>query len=284
MKIMVIGGAATAILITIAVAVAATQLPAIGAGALLFPSRHITTRDTPAGCEDKTFNGVDVHLRGWECRTTVARRGTILYLHGIADNRGSAIGVIDKFRPLGFDVIAYDGRAHGDSDGDRCTYGYYEKQDVQRVLDQLGVSEVILIGHSLGAAVALQTAAIEPRVRAVVAASTFSDLRSIATQRALYFPAWSLGPAFARAEQDGRFKVDDVSPVTAAAAIHVPVLLIHGAQDRDTAPVHSERVFAALPGPKRMITVDRASHNDVLTGATLAQIGDWLNLNLLFPK
>ena len=278
MKRLAIGLAAVAFLGTVAIAVAAAQLPAYGAGALLFPARHVTTRQAPGGCIDRTFKGVDVLLRGWECRTSASsRRGTIIYLHGVADNRGSAIGVIDAFRPRGFDVIAYDGRAHGESEGDRCTYGYYEKRDTQRVIDQLGADDVILIGHSLGAAIALQTAAIEPRVRAVAAVSTFSDLRTIATEHAFYFPSWSLGPAFARAEQDGKFVVDEVSPMKAAASITVPVLIVHGARDRDTLPAHSQRVFDALRAPKQHLLIEDAAHNDALNARTLAAIQNWLS-------
>jgi len=279
MKRLMIGLGVLTLLLFAGIGVAATRLPAVGAGALLLPTRHVTARQTPTACDERTFQGLDVSLRGWECKTTAtARRGTIVYLHGVADNRGSAVGVIEKFRPLGYDVIAYDSRAHGDSGGDRCTYGYYEKRDVQRVLDQVEGGNVILIGHSLGLAVALQTAAIESRVRAVVAVSSFSDLRTIATEHAFYFPRWSLAPAFARAEHDGNFVVDDVSPEKAASRINVPVLIVHGARDRDTLPIHSQRVFAALRGPKQMITIDDAAHNDVLQSGTLRQIEAWLNL------
>jgi pimeloyl-ACP methyl ester carboxylesterase len=163
----------------------------------------------------------------------------------------------------------------------RLSARYAEKRDLQHVLDQAGATDVILIGHSLGAAVALQTAAIEPRVRAVVAASSFSDLRTIATERAFYFPAWSLGPAFARAERDGKFVVDEVSPVKAAAAITVPVLLLHGAQDRDTLPAHSQRIFDALRGPKALMTVPEAGHNDVLQDSAWKAIERWLESQTL---
>jgi hypothetical protein len=40
----------------------------------------------PAACTDRKFKGVDVVLDGWECKTpNAARRGTIFFLHGIAD-------------------------------------------------------------------------------------------------------------------------------------------------------------------------------------------------------
>ena len=278
MKRFVIGTSVVGLLALIVAGVAASQLPAIGAGALLFPSRHVNQRIRPSVCVDRKFAAVDITLDGWECRSTnPVRRGTILYLHGIADNRGSAIGVVESLVPDGFDVIAYDSRAHGTSEGDRCTYGYLEKRDLQRVLDQVGARDVILIGHSLGGAVALQAAAIEPRVRAVVAVSSFSDLRTIATERAFYFPQWSLGPAFARAERDGHFVVDEVNPARAATDISVPVLLIHGGEDRDTLPAHSERVFRLLGVPKQMITVSGAGHNDVLRSEVWKQIERWIS-------
>ena len=43
----------------------------------------------------------------------------------------------DHFLARGFDVVAYDSRAHGESEGDVCTYGFYEKEDLRRVLDRV---------------------------------------------------------------------------------------------------------------------------------------------------
>lgn len=197
-------------------------------------------------------------------------------MHGIADNRGSSVGAIDRLSRLGFDVVAYDARAHGSSGGEYSTYGFYEKRDLQRVLDQLGIDSATVIGHSLGAAIALQAAAIDPRIRAVVAASTFSDLRTVATERAFYFPSWSIEPAFKRAESVGEFAVDEVSPVLAAARITVPVLLIHGENDQDTNKAHSERVFAELRGPKELLIAKDAGHNDVLSSRVWTDIERWL--------
>ena len=145
-------GVAAALVVT-----AATQLPALGAGAVLHPWRSGVQMATPEGCEPVTFAGRDVRLEGWTCAATSGpRRGTLVYLHGIADNRTSGLGIIQRFTALGFDVMAYDSRAHGESGGSACTYGYFEKDDLRLVLDQVKASDVVLIGTSLGAAVALQ--------------------------------------------------------------------------------------------------------------------------------
>ena len=263
-----------------AAAVAWSQLPAIGAGAILFPTRQISTRATPEHCVERWFDGVGARLAAWVCTAEggAAPKPTIVYLHGIADNRDSSTGVIDRFLRRGFNVIAYDSRAHGRSEGDRCTYGFFEKQDLRRVLDQAGADRAILIGHSLGAAVALQAAAIDRRVEAVVAASTFADLRSIATERAPFvFTPGLIEASFARAEHDGQFIVNEASPLRAAAAITVPVLLVHGTEDRNTRSSHSERVFAALGGPKELLLVPGAAHVDVLRSEVWTKIERWID-------
>ncbi len=170
-----------------AVAVVANQLPALGAGALLHPLRRHVDALPPEGCSEMAFSGAGINLAGWKCRASGYRRGTLVYLHGVADNRVSSVAAIQRFRPLGFDVVAYDSRAHGDSGGDICTYGFFEKQDLRRVLDATAAGPIVLMGGSLGAAVAIQGAVDDPRVTAVVAAETFSDLRTVATERAPFF-------------------------------------------------------------------------------------------------
>lgn len=252
-------------------------MAAAGADALLHPIRIVSTRPAPGGCSDAWFTGAGVRLRGWNCAATGERRGTLVYLHGVADNRGSATGIIQRFRTLGYDVVAYDSRAHGESGGDACTYGFYEKRDLGAVIATLPPGPVVLMGMSLGAAVALQHAPDDPRVTAVVAAESFSDIRTAATERA---PSFFLPPilarAFTRAERDGHFTVDDVSPERAARRIQVPVLLIHGLEDSATPPDHSRRIYAALTGPKQLHLVRGAGHTQSLGGSTMRVVEDWL--------
>jgi len=266
---------------SIALTLAWREIPKAAAGALLHPSRHAMLQATPAGCTATSFDGVDVVLKGWQCRAAPAPRApraTIVLLHGVADNRASWRGAIVRLTNEGFDVIAYDSRGHGESSGDSCTYGYFEKQDLRRVIDTLPAGPILLIGTSLGAAVALQTAAIDPRVSAVVAAETFSDLRTIAAERAPAFLTRDIvGRAFSIAEQRAGFSVAEVSPVDSASRIVVPVLLIHGADDVETPPDHSRRVYAALPGSKRLIMVSGAGHNHSLSSARIwSEIDRWI--------
>ena len=224
------------------------------------------------------MDGAGIRLRGWRCRAVPSARGTIVYLHGIADNRGSSGSVIQRFRAKGFDVIAYDSRANGESGGDACTYGFYEKQDLHRVLDTVTNRPIVLIGTSLGGAVALQEAAGDPRVAAVVAAEIFSDLRTIATERAPFiFTTLTIREAFQIAEREGHFEVDAVSPERAASRIRIPVLLLHGAADVDTRPEHTRRVYAALAGPKQLILVPGARHNGALRSDVWPEIETWID-------
>ena len=191
---------ATALAAAVIVVGALSLAPSIAAGGLLYPERRTVAAAIPAACSNKDFEGDGVILRGWHCTATGKRRGTVVYLHGIADNRGSSAGAVDRFTRKGFDVVAYDSRRHGDSGGDVCTYGFLEKRDLRRVVDGLPPGPVVLMGTSLGAAVALQEAAADPRITSVIAAEAFSDLRTVATERA----PWFLPPAVIRKAFAGR--------------------------------------------------------------------------------
>jgi alpha-beta hydrolase superfamily lysophospholipase len=260
---------------------AARSLSAAGAGALLHPSRRAELPVAPPGCVTTTFQGDGVTLEGWQCAATSERRGSLIFLHGVGDNRGSSAGVVQRYRSRGFDVVAYDSRAHGRSSGDSCTYGFYEKRDLSRVIDTLRAGPVVLLGTSLGAAVALQAAADDPRIGVVVAAETFSDLRTVATERApFFFTPGTIERAFAKAAREGQFDVADVSPLRAASRIDVPVLLIHGDADRQTPSSHSRRVFDALQTRKRLILVPGKGHNQSLSGAVWNDIANWIDDSL----
>jgi uncharacterized protein len=225
-----------------------------------------------------TFLGDGVKLYGWRMQPRGPRRATVVYLHGVADNRVSGISAGERLAARGFEVIAYDGRASGESGGAACTYGYYEKRDLHRVIDVLPSGPLFLFGNSLGAAIALQAAAEDPRVSAVISVESFSDLRTVAMDRVGWMlPSSMVSRAFARAEAEGHFEIDAVSPVRAAAHITVPVLVIHGTSDWKTRPAHSRRIYDALAGPRTLVLVDGVGHDHSLTAATWRTIDGWMD-------
>src|SRR5204862_34848 len=93
--------------------------PSWGANALLHPHRRPTSRVPGRPFDRVRWQGDGVALAGWWFHAAPqTARGTIVYLHGVADSRGSSIGIADHFVPLGYDVVSYDSRAHGESEGD----------------------------------------------------------------------------------------------------------------------------------------------------------------------
>src|SRR5260370_29897490 len=99
-------------------AVLAGCMPASwGAGALLHPYRRHVTMPRPAGAEDLEVQSAGVRIRGWRFRHAGIPRGTVIYLHGSADNRASGLFVAERFTRRGYDVVVYDSRAHGESEG-----------------------------------------------------------------------------------------------------------------------------------------------------------------------
>jgi alpha-beta hydrolase superfamily lysophospholipase len=243
--------------------------PRWGANALLHPARR-ASHGIPDGTESFETAG-DPVLKGWWARGKIPRRGLILWLHGVGDNKDSAEGLIERWAPRGFDVAAYDSRAHGASAGDTCTYGYYEKDDVKRVLDVLqkagaDADRTLLIGVSMGGAVALQAAPLDGRIRAVAAVSPFASLNDAARRAA---PFWmgqsSVEKAFALVEKEGHFSIADVSPQRSVDHLTVPLLLVHGKRDSKIPPADSQAILGrALSRDKQLVIIDDADHDHLL--------------------
>src|SRR5687767_10910697 len=91
--------------------------PEWGAGAILHPHRRTDVGVPGIPHRPVAFDSDGVRLVGWLFPAASPRKGLIVYLHGIADNRRSGIGIAQRFTPQGYDVLAYDARAHGESGG-----------------------------------------------------------------------------------------------------------------------------------------------------------------------
>ena len=229
---------------------------------------------TGASKEDFEVRAPDgVTLKGWKVRAREPNGDWIVVLHGVSDNRTGNIGHAEFLLRNGYSVVMMDSRAHGKSGGAMATYGWLERHDTVAIIDALTSTEKVrhvgALGVSMGAAVALQSAAIDPRIEAVIAEDPFANLREVTYDyggldispflgKTLFRPA-SIA-ALRQVALTGGFTPDDVSPENAVASRAFAVLIICGTRDYRIPCRHAERVYNAAIGPKELWVVDGAGH------------------------
>jgi fermentation-respiration switch protein FrsA (DUF1100 family) len=234
--------------------------------------RHLIRR-RKIDFEDITISSFDgTRLYGWWMATS-ADAPTIIVLHGVKKNRTDVLRAGLVLRQSGFNILIFDGRAHGSSEGRYVTYGFFERRDVETAIEWL-VSEkkinrnrIGLAGESMGAAIALQVAAHNDWIRAVWADSPFASLRRVSEEflrRVTHLPSAVLNPVvwttLQVANYRGSFDVKAVDPLALAARIKCPVSLVHGTADQLIATLHSQNIFDALAGDKEIWFVEGARH------------------------
>lgn len=216
-----------------------------------------------------------LRLNGWLVKAKPSARGTILFLHGVGDCKIAGIPYAKLFYDNGFNTFLYDSRRHGESEGEYCTYGYYEKYDAISVIDYLGsrsdirLGKLGIFGSSMGAAVAIQAAALDKRIVAIVAENSFATLRTIFDdyqKRMIKLPFHYLrNIVIKRSERMAQFKANEVSPLDAVSHVHLPILFIYATHDRHIDPRYSRMLYERTDEPKEIFAVDGASHNDTWT-------------------
>jgi uncharacterized protein len=197
----------------------------------------------------------------------------VLLFHGVSDNRTGTVGYAEFLLRHGYSVVMMDSRAHGESGGEIATYGWKERYDTVSIVNGLYAAEHVnhlyALGISMGAAIALQSAAVEPRIEGVVAEDPFADLREISYDYAglqmwpvlgktLFRPASIF--ALDSLTKAGGFDPGSVSPEKAVAARPFPILLICGTRDHTIPCRHAEKIYKAAAGPKELWIVDGAQH------------------------
>jgi uncharacterized protein len=217
-----------------------------------------------------SFDGT--RLYGWWIAAAVDAP-TIVVLHGVKKNRTDVLRAALVLRRAGFNVLVFDGRGHGDSEGRYVTYGFYERRDVEMAIEwlvaekQINRDNVGIAGESMGAAIALQVAAHNPWIGAVWADSPFASLRRVAeefVQRVTRLPGAVVNPVLWTtlqvANYRGKFNVKTVDPLALAVRIKCPVSLVHGTADQLISTAHSKIIFEALTGDKEIWFVEGARH------------------------
>jgi alpha-beta hydrolase superfamily lysophospholipase len=197
---------------------------------------------------------------------------TIVLLHGYADAKVGAIAWAPLLLDMGFHVCAIDLRAHGESDGEMSTAGYFERHDLDAAINTLKArwpretETIYLYGISLGGAVAIATAAMRDDVAGVVMDSPFADYATALRDhsRLLGSPGGivpSLAARMAAWMSHADFSV--VRPVELIARSRCPVLVFQGTADPITHAANRQQYAAAIaaaPAGSRQVVLEGVGH------------------------
>ena len=211
-------------------------------------------------------------LYSWFLPASGEARGTVLYLHGNAENISTHFANVAWMPAAGFNVLALDYRGYGRSGGTPTLAGVQLDIDAAMgaLLARPGVDakRIFILGQSLGGALAIHYAAHSQRrgsVRAVIADSAFADYRQISREKLAGSPfTWAFQwlPSLT--------VNNDYSPQASVAALSpIPLLLIHGEDDALVPPHHSQRLYQRAAEPKHLWVVPDAGHIQSLKNASI---------------
>lgn len=218
---------------------------------------------TVTATDGKTLFGRYYHVR-WGAPVQIQ-------FHGY---RGSAMrdlcGGAQLALKMGHNVLLVDQRAHGRSAGHTITFGVKERLDCQSwcryARRRFGPrTPLILMGVSMGAATVLMASELPlPKtVKAIIADCPYSSPKEIIGKVAtgMGMPA---GPSMVAcslgARLYGRFRLDGASPIEAVKKTQIPILLLHGEDDRFVPCRMSRTIFDACASEKRLETFPGAAH------------------------
>jgi uncharacterized protein len=235
-------------------------------GLFFYPStKHMLTPDAIGlAFEDVSFAGLDgVKLHAWLLKPAQNPKGTILFLHGNAQNISTHIASVYWLPAEGFNVFLLDYRGYGASKGSASAQGVHS--DVEAALgyifsrSDLSAVPVTIFGQSLGGAIAIYAAAhshYREKLKAVVSESAFASYRVIARDKmeafwlTRYFKyplSWLISDAYSPEKC-----VAEVSPI--------PLLLIHGTNDPVVPFSHSATLYSKAGEPKELWVVPLGGH------------------------
>lgn len=237
---------------------------------LFFPTRAIEQTPAQAGLayRELAFEAEDgERLHGWRLDRRSAPIGHVLLCHGNGGNIGDRVLFAALLTAAGFDVVLFDYRGYGRSSGRPSEQGTYRdaRAALACLLAQPGVeaSRMLLLGESLGGAVAVDLALAHPPA-GLVLVSAFTNIRAMARLHYPFIPAALVPDAYPSLRRIGDLRA--------------PLLVLHAEGDEVVPLSHARDLFEAAPEPKRIRTLPGVGHGDIvaLAGEALAkEIASW---------
>jgi hypothetical protein len=187
-------------------------------------------------------------------RPSPLSRQVLLWFHGNAENLAYGLDHLKLLSQIGANILAVDYRGYGKSEGKPDEAGVYHDADAayDYLLKQrhFRAEDILLYGHSLGGAVAVNLASRRP-CGGLIVQSSFTSARAMA-RRMFVFP---LIAYVAKSRFDSLRNIRDV---------HAPVLIAHGTRDEVVPFEMGQELFRAAREPKHFYPIAGAGHNDVI--------------------
>jgi uncharacterized protein len=195
---------------------------------------------------------------------------TVVLMHPLRGNRQAMLGRAAFLAPAGYGVLLFDFQAHGESNGERITFGALERHDAAAAIafakSHRPNARVGVIGISLGGAATLLADPPLP-IDALVIESVYPTVAEAGFNRV----ALRLGPLahlltpLLLIQFDWRlgFPPDTLRPIDRIGAITAPLYVIAGSDDRHTTLAESRRLFDRATAPKEFWAVSGAAHVDL---------------------
>ena len=222
---------------------------------IFFPSPYPEGDWRPADVhfEDAEFDSADgTSLHGWYAACKDAR-AVVLFCHGNAGNVTDRAHTLAALHDLvGVSVLIFDYRGYGKSQGRPSEEGVLADGRAARawLAEKEGIdpSEIVLLGRSLGGAVAVNLA-VEDGARALVLESTFTSMAEVGGYHYPWLPVRTLL----------RTRLDSAAKI---GRYRGPLLQSHGDADRVIPYGLGQKLFEAANEPKRLVTIPGGGHNN----------------------